>query len=411
MTTPLAHEPRPGDGLVPYMTGLVDRLYRRLPEVYRTMDARDSTWAFKRYLGAVLHQAGLIDDRIDAIAGDNPIGPAAPEPVGLPADELETWRAARRDRLSALGDPAQADAAWLPWLAQLVGARLDPAATLAEQRDTITFATSGYRAGTRQAIADAARSALTGSRYAQVVPHVKPDSTLGLIAATPWDITIVTRGSETPDPNAVLGAVLRKGVKPAGAVLWTRTSEASWDAIEAQYPGWSPGWDEATWTQIEEAGLTYANVPDNLVVNPSFETNTTGWSPVNSAAIDRVPTGVDGAWTGRTTSANAGVASGMVSTAAIASINDERTYRFGVSLRPHVALSGAALSVQWLTAASAIISTTTIPITAPTVGGWNRVTTDHLAPTNADKAKITISVGTLPVGEYCDVDAVLFRLV
>jgi hypothetical protein len=243
----------PGDGQVPYMSVLADRLYRRLPEIFRVLDARDSTWPFKRYLGAVLAQAGAIENMINLIAGDNPVGPGSPEPWGMVSDELTRWQLARLNRKSALGDPDQADLAWLPWLAQLIGAKLNPYASENEQRDTIRYATSGYRAGTRTAIADAAKSALTGTKYAQILPHQKPSGGV-LIAGTAWDITIVTRTSETPNPSAVLGAVSRKGVKPAGAVLWHQAYEASWTAVGAEFPTWAD-WNAATWQDLGEAGL------------------------------------------------------------------------------------------------------------------------------------------------------------
>ena len=158
MTTPLVGEPLPGDGQVPVMSPLVDRLYQQLPEVYRVLDAADRTWTLKRYLAGVLNSAGTWDDLITAIAGDHPIGPATPEPRGLPLDELAVWRLLRQSRPSALGDPDQAQPAWLPWLAQIVGARLDPGASVAEQRDTVRYTTSGWRAGTRGAIAEIGRA-------------------------------------------------------------------------------------------------------------------------------------------------------------------------------------------------------------------------------------------------------------
>lgn len=409
MTTPLVSEPLPDDGQVPVSSILVDRLYQRLPEVYRTMDSRDSRWVFKRYLYAALHQAGLIDSMVSQIAGDRPVGPATPEPWGLQPDELEVWRAARQDHVSLLGDPQNAPSTWLSWMAQLVGAYLDPAASLAEQRDTISFATSGYRAGTRQAIADAARSALTGSRYVQVLPRTAVDGS-GTIAGGPWDVTIVTRGSETPDPNAVLGAVVRKGVKPAGVRLWTHSFEASWAAVEAQFPTWAD-WDNATWQQIEEAGLSYADVPDNLVVNPSFESGTTGWTALNATTLAQVTGGADSTHAARCTSTTIASHTGLRSTAAITGINDDRDYEFSISLRPHVALVGATMQVDWQTSGGGAISTTTYPITSPTNGQWSRVGIPHTAPTTAAKAVIRIDLGTVAVGEYAEIDAVLFRLI
>jgi hypothetical protein len=253
MTTPLVGEPFPGDGQIPIMSALVDRLYQRLPEAYRTLDGLDRTWPFKRYLYAVLAQGGAIDATADSIDAVRPVGPAIPEPWALAADELAVWRAARQSRLSALGDPSQADAGWLAWLAQMVGAHLDPRASISEQRDTIRYATSGYRAGTRDAIADAAKSALTGSQYVAVMPHTKVTGSV-IVAGSAWDITVVTRTSETPDPAEVLATIVRKGVKPAGAVLWAQAFEASWNAVEAAYPTWNSR-DAKTWTEIEETGL------------------------------------------------------------------------------------------------------------------------------------------------------------
>jgi hypothetical protein len=216
--------------------------------VFERLDASQD-WVFLRYLDAALDVPGHLDALFERIVGDRPIGPSSPVPWALSAEDAARWSAERRSRLSELGDPIAADAAWLPWLAQLVGAQLDPQASESEQRDTIRYITSGWRAGTRLAIEDAARSTLTGTRYARLQPHYRPD------AGTPtmWDATIITRVDETPDPATVLGVVLRKGVKPAGMVLWHQTYEATWDVLEAERSTWDD-WSD-TWQKIEETGL------------------------------------------------------------------------------------------------------------------------------------------------------------
>lgn len=395
----------------PAVSTFADRLYGRLPEVYRRMDV-DQAWLLKRYIDAVTGTAGLAEAMVDRIQGSRPAGPASPVPWGLVnADELARWVQARTAHPSELGDPQLADEAWLPWLASLVGAQLDPAATLAEKRDTIQFATSGWRAGTRGAIADAARSALEGSRYATVMVHTKV-SAGALVTGSMWDITVVTRGSETPDPNAVLGAVLRKGVKPAGAVLHAHTFSAGWDTVEALFPTWDPDWEQSWWTQIEEAGLTFADAPDNLALNPSFESDTTGWTAGGGAAVTQQSGGIDAPHVGRLTSGNAATPATLASSALIGGINDERTYHLSMSLNPHVALPGtAALEVDWHDAGNALISTTSVPATTPNgVGAWSRPLSLHLAPVAATQARIRVVAGALPVGEYVDVDAILFRL-
>jgi hypothetical protein len=404
MTTPLDHEPLPGDSTVPYMSILADRLYQRLPEVYRTMDANNSDWPLKRYLGGMLATAGAIGDTFTQIRGDFPIGPAAPAPWALSADELAIWQANRVNRPSALGDPGQADPRWLPWMAQLVGAPLDPGASVQEQRDTIAFATSGWRGGTRQAIADAARTALTGSMYAQVVPHVVPSDNGGLDTGGVWDITIITRSSETPDPGAVLDAVLRKGVKPAGAVLHHATYGASWAQIEAVYPTWAD-WNAATWAQIEQAGLAYAVNPSNLLTsNPSFETDATGWTALADSSVARVLGGVDGLGMGRIAASASGTIGATSPEASITSGNA----RVSLSIRP-TAARDAELVTEFRDSGHAALSSVTDSFTAVPAGQWMRLDGLHAVPASTAYARITIRLLSMASGEHFDIDAVDIR--
>lgn len=406
MTTPLPHEPRTGDGLVPYMSTLVDRMWDRLPEIHRRMDAADSTWTFKRYLGGVLHYVGGIDATITAILGERPIGPASPQPWGLPPDEMERWLSNRVTRPSALGDPTQAQTAWLPWLAQLVGARLDPAATDAEHRDTIRYATSGWRGGTRGAIEDAARSALTGTRFVRAVPHAVPNANGGIDPGTVWDITIVTRTAETPDPDAVLGAVLRKGVKPAGAVLYHTPYQATWDQVEAILPTWAD-WEAAgTWTTIEEAGLTYRAVTGNLMSNPSFETNTTGWAARGSiSAIGRVAGGVDGVGMLRITTSAAGTGEVLSPSVAVTGSTD---YVVGMSLHT-TAVRNVQFAVEFRDAGNTLLSTTVVVVGTVSPTSWQRGQAQVQSPASATTARVYVQVNGMASGEWWDLDAVIFR--
>ena len=404
MTTPLDHEPMPGDGTVPYMSTLVNRLYRRLPEVYRTMDGANSDWPLKRYLAGMLSTAGAIDDTFTAIRGDFPIGPATPQPSALTADELALWVSNRVNRPSALGDPNQADPAWLPWLAQLVGAPLPAGASVQEQRDTIAFATSGWRGGTRQAIADAARTALTGSMYAQVAPHTVPTDSGGVQAGSVWDITIITRDSETPDPTAVLDAVLRKGVKPAGAVLHHASYSSSWAQIEAVFPTWAD-WNAATWSQIEQAGLSYVANPNNLLTsNSSFEVDASGWTSLANSSTARVLGGVDGLGMGRVAASASGTIGTISPEAPITSGNA----RVSLSIRP-TAIRNAELVTEFRDSGHATLSSVTDTFTANPANQWTRLVGLHAVPASTAYVRITIRLLSMASGEHFDIDAVDIR--
>lgn len=406
MSTVLPHEPMHGDGLVPHMSELVDRLYSRLPQVYRYADQADSTWSFKRYLAGLLVTAGEVGEVVEQIRGDRPIGPPTPEPWALAPDELEVWRAERQARPSALGDPDQARTGWLPWLAQLVGARLDPAASEGERRDTIRYATSGWRGGTRSAIADAARTALTGTKYARVVPHTVPSGAGGIEPGTVWDITVVTRVSETPDPDAVLGAILRKGVKPAGAVLWHAVYEATWDQQEAAYPTWDLR-DAATWDELAEAGLVFRTAPGNLMANPSFEVNDTGWTTPDAISdIDRVTGGLDGVGMGRVTVSADGV--GEVFSPEVAVTPGD--YNVSVSVRPDQSRN-VTLLVDWVDVGNVVLSTSSTSATAVTADTWDRIGGTFTAPASAVTARPYVQVAGMTTGEFYDLDAMFMRRV
>lgn len=404
-TTVLAAEPTAGNGLVPHMSELVDRLYGRLPQIYRTMDARELQWPLKRWLGAALDYQGRLDAHVTAWSGERPIGPADLEPWALAPDELARWRDERQSVLSTLGDPLTAEAQWLPWLAQLVGAVLDPAASEAEKRDTIRYATSGWRAGTRGAIADAAKSALTGSRYARVVPHTKPSEAGGLEPGSIWDITIVTRIGETPDPEAVLGAVLRTGVKPAGVRLHHAVYEATWDQVEAVFPTWLE-LESATWDEQSEAGLVFRPVPGNVIPNASLEVNATGWAARGAiSTFGRVAGGLDGVGMGRVTTTAAGIGEVNVPVAPAS----PGTWHVSFSIRADVERSGEFF-VDWLDSGDNVIDTTAVVIGTLPADQWVRAqVSDAVAPAGTVNAQIYPQVIGMALGEHYDIDAAFMR--
>jgi len=219
-----------GSGIYPG-AGFTQRLFSRLPQMYR--DADPSTGdQLLRFISLLGDQANEIEQLLERVAY------TPPEDGGRPDDT------------SDLVDPTAADAAWLPWLAQLVGVRVptsgDPLAT----RDVIAAATTGWRAGTRDAIAGAARTALTGTRYVRVYEHSVSSPGDG----GQWDVLLVTRITETPDVHAVLQAVVDAHAKPAGVELHHRAYTSTWATVDTAYPTWADR-NGLTWAQLEETGL------------------------------------------------------------------------------------------------------------------------------------------------------------
>jgi hypothetical protein len=98
--------------------------------------------------------------------------------------------------------------------------------------------------GTAGHVAQAAQTALTGSKYVRVIQHWGDD---------PLVVMVRTRTSETPSSSAVLAAIKAHGAKPAHIEILHSTYEAPWDTVTAAYPTWAD-WEARTWAEIEETG-------------------------------------------------------------------------------------------------------------------------------------------------------------
>lgn len=215
---------------------LTERLYNRLPHAWRDADTNGELLAWMSLIFDQLDDVAKIADAISYFPLDD---------GGEPGDS------------SALVDATKAGSLvdarkHLAWLAQLLGVNLNQADSITEQMDAVRYATNGWRAGTKGALADAARGALTGSKYVLIEDHYAGDF---------WAINVRTRASETPDSTAVINTILAKGAKPAGFVLLNVPFSTSWDTLEAERPHWDD-WDGSTWVEIEETGAPGADPGD-----------------------------------------------------------------------------------------------------------------------------------------------------
>ena len=215
-----------------FPSAIAQEVFDSLPAMYRAADERQPGRPLLKFIHVMLAPLAELVDLVEEIDGGE--------------DGLT----------SSLLDPETARAEWLPWLAQIAGVRLDPAMSEAERRSAIADASSSWRAGTRTAMEDAAKTSLTGTKWAMVFPQQTPTGPGGtLVAGTIWDVTVITRGSETPDPALTLAEIARRGAKPAGVTLHYKVYEASWTTIETEFPTWSALEAAGSWDAIQEAGL------------------------------------------------------------------------------------------------------------------------------------------------------------
>lgn len=147
---------------------------------------------------------------------------------------------------SALLDVERCPEIALPWLAQLVGVRLPPGLSEADQRARIR-STDGFRRGTRAAMIGAARATLTGGRT--VLFRERDGAGHGYPASPDYAyvLTVHTYTSETPNPTATLNALLAQ--KPGGILMFytaidgqdwqqLRDNWANWGAVKTGYSDW-----------------------------------------------------------------------------------------------------------------------------------------------------------------------------
>jgi hypothetical protein len=222
---------------VGYVTEVV---YRGLPELYRDGDAAQadgaSNYPLLRYLSRVLDQltplAQLVD-RLNYVAlderFDQPVGPGfdgigyfgfseygetGADVLGIPPPwqrygtgtyGVETY--GDRDT-SDLVDPTRADAAWLPWLAQLIGVNIT-GLTATDARARMFNPPASWAHGTPPVLRRLAREALDAEgAYVDVRPRF----------GGPFGIGIITKTAETSlDPDELLDAL--EVERPAGYVL------------------------------------------------------------------------------------------------------------------------------------------------------------------------------------------------
>lgn len=232
----------------PAVAAFTRRWFDDLPEVYRAADEADPSvdgWPLLRYLSLLGDQADELSTLVDRFA--------------LHDDGAGDWT-------SDLSNPATADAAWLPWLAQMAGIGLDVGSGSAETflqllvdyptfaalaADNVTF-TEVRRHAERVpggAGPDALRSALldsTGARHAAstgawerlIRPHLTGAGRVlhfRVFGGNPWALRLETYRSETPNPT-LLGAIIATAARAAGlTVTYAARSGASFDEVTATF--------------------------------------------------------------------------------------------------------------------------------------------------------------------------------
>lgn len=162
----------------PTFSETAERMYSVLPEHYRREDQHQD-YQLKLWVSAMFDELGDVNTVLERLDFDA---------LKAQTDHHET---------SELVDPENADAAWLPWIGQLLGIKITGNETVEQQRAKLhTRWHTGFADGNIHSMMDAASFALVGDKYVNVYPRstAAPD---GIGTGTMWDMLIVTKESET----------------------------------------------------------------------------------------------------------------------------------------------------------------------------------------------------------------------
>ena len=165
-----------------------------------------------------------------------------------------------------------------------------------------------------------------------------------------------------------------------------------------------------TWTNIR-GGIAAALNRANLVPNPNFETNTTGWTGSANTTLARSTAQFQ---SGTASASLTAIAAGNVAistptgTSGIP-VTAGRGYSFSYYMRP-AAITGFTAQIDWYTAAGAFISSSSQasgPISALV---WTRVAVSNAtAPATAAFATLTAQMGSVAISSVNYIDSLQFE--
>ena len=248
-----------------------ERLYKRLPEIYRHLDSKlhiddNATlpiyYPLKKFLSGVIDELSDVDTTVERLkyvpierrneylSAKNTLNTYV-RPTGLEDEELGYDPI---NYTSDLFDGRTANAEWLSWLGKLLGVKVEDIESTADKRDKVIYAYVGFKAGSKQSMANAVKEVLSGGKFARIFDHSTVVGGLLTPSLSEWDVTIMTKTSETPEGFDVAEVVTSKGAKPAGVVLYYLAYALYWDALESALPTWTSIEATLTWDNLETSG-------------------------------------------------------------------------------------------------------------------------------------------------------------
>lgn len=238
-----------------------ERIYARLPETYRNMDANNE-YRFKTFISALGDQYNdlevlmsrfmyiPLEERAEFLATlsehDLVVRPPSTEIYGDELGYVDLYST------SDFTDARTADDAWLPWIATILGVKFGVVETSLDKRLDIIRPT--FTKGTQESFTAVVTGLLTGSKYLGFHPHNDGAGSSIESPATEWDVLLVTRPEETPVGIDLVQLIIDRGAKPAGIVLHQLAYNIIWSTIESTVSTWSLIQAKGAWGNLQNFG-------------------------------------------------------------------------------------------------------------------------------------------------------------
>lgn len=173
--------------------------------------------------------------------------------------------------------------------------------------------------------------------------------------------------------------------------------------------GWTYSWSGTADASTSLAKAAAITVRTNLVANPSFETNTTGWTGQGtSSVVSSTAQAYVGSASGLLT-ASGSANCGVYTTAA--SVTAGAQYTASIYIRDINTAVSYRASIDWKDSGSTALGSNNGTVTAISSGGWTRVSVSGTAPAGAAIANVIFRSSTIPAaGKQVYFDAALFEM-
>jgi hypothetical protein len=236
--------------------------------------------------------------------------------------------------------------------------------------------------------------------YTETISQFTWEIELQCVPARPYDVAEFSRTGQQVDRLDTDGSELSEALD---------STETEVEVLTTSGPTWTDDVGDMPFDWLVGGEAVRVAAPGSLInANPFFTTDTTGWTASNSsiarstAVVHPDPLAVASLLV--TPNGSSALVGASVTRTAVGSINPGARFVASMWVWANVAHTDFHMRVDWLTAASGAISTSTGTAVSIPAGVWTQVKQEFTAPATASRADLFIQQGGTPASTktwYC----------